>query len=547
MKISGSMKANGTLKGLRMLLASNINIGIREMEEGGDAVKRHLLKKLKVKEEELISFRILRESIDARKKPDIYINMSILASVRNEDRVLKKAGKDVARHYREEYEEVIPGKKKLRERPVVVGFGPAGMFCALILSEAGLKPLVIERGSSVEKRTRDVEDFWRTGVLNTSSNVQFGEGGAGTFSDGKLTTRIKDMRIEKILNILKDSGAPEDILFKSKPHVGTDILKGAVMNIRKRIISLGGEIRFDSLMEDITVRNGKVTAVTVNGDTLPAEAVIIAPGHSARDTYRMLFDKGVMMESKSFAVGFRVEHLREEIDKNQFGGIESPYLKSSEYTLTAKTSTGRGVYSFCMCPGGLVVNSSSEEGHLCVNGMSYHARDKINSNSAIVSTVGPMDFGNHPLDGIKFQEEHERKAYILGGGNFNAPVMNTSDFLTGNSPEELKRVMPTVKPGYKITDLKIIYSEDINKSIKEAMTTFGRKIKGFDTDGIFTGIETRTSSPLRILRNENHESVNIKGIYPAGEGAGYAGGIMSAAVDGIKAAEMIIREFGSLE
>jgi len=429
--------------------------------------------------------------------------------------------------------------------------GPAGMFAGLILARNGYKPIIIERGQNIDDRTKIVESFWRTGKLDTESNVQFGEGGAGTFSDGKLMTRIKDYRCDYVLEELINAGAQSEIIYKSKPHIGTDVLKKVVKNIRETIIGLGGEIRFNSKLEDIIVKNSKLKGVIINGETLPCEALILAIGHSSRDTYEMLYKNNVFMIQKPFAIGVRVEHNQKMINKNQYGKFaEHPRLKAAEYKLTyTSKELNRSVYSFCMCPGGKVVAAASENGRLVVNGMSYSARDGENSNSAIVVSVGPDDFeGNSPLAGIEFQRRYEELAFKIAGGNYFAPVQLVEDFLNDRVSKNIGNVKPTYMPGYEFCDLKMCLPECVVKSLKEAFVKFDKKIEGFaGKDSIFTGIETRTSSPIRIQRNDNMQSVSVMGLYTAGEGAGYAGGIVSAAVDGIKVAESIIKEWNYLK
>lgn len=529
-----------------MLLVRNIRLNIKEIEDK-DAIKRKVIKKLRINSSDLKGFRIVKESVDARKKPDIYITFTLLVEVNDEIRVIEKSIEDVSIYMEEVIEPVKRGNEELKERPLIVGFGPAGLFCALTLAEGGLNPIVIEMGEDVDKRTETVDDFWKSGKLNLKSNVQFGEGGAGTFSDGKLTTRIKDHRIDKVLDVFIEEGADEEIKYRSKPHVGTDVLKGIVKNIRKRIIKLGGEVRFNSRLEEIISENGKILGAFVEGERINCSVLVLCLGHSSRDTYSMLFNKGVKLESKSFALGFRVEHLQEKMDRAQYGDIVSSYLRASEYSLATRTSVGRGVYSFCMCPGGFVVNSSSEDGMLCINGMSYHARDGKNANSAIVTTVGPEDYGFHPLDGVAFQREMEKKAFILGGSNNYAPCQTVEDFLSKKKSSNINSVKPSVKPGFKLEELHNFYPYNLGDAIEEGMRIFGRRIKGFDKEGIFTGIETRTSAPLRIVRKDNYESISHGGLYPCGEGAGYAGGIMSAAVDGIKVAESILGKYSKLK
>lgn len=529
-----------------MLSVRDIKLHISETEQEEEALKKELLSRLGVKAEELKSFRILKESVDARKKGDIYFNYQLLAELRDEEGYLSSRGgtEGVSLHYSEEAVRVSPGSEPLAGRIVVVGFGPAGIFSALTLARAGYRPLVVERGSSVEERTRKVEDFWAGGRLDAESNVQFGEGGAGTFSDGKLTTRIKDPRVDTVIKSFIRAGAPRDISYLNKPHVGTDLLKGVVRNIRKEIIALGGEVRFGSKLEELDSQGGRVTRVRIGDEWVETSAVILAIGHSARDSYAMLKEGGVAMEAKAFAVGLRAEHLQRELDEVQYGPWAShPKLKASEYSLAARTSSGRGVYSFCMCPGGRVVNSSSEEGRLCVNGMSFHARDLANANAAIVVSVTPEDFGREALDGIAFQRDLEEKAYAMGGGSWRAPVQLASDYLKGRGSRSLKNVMPSVGPDFTLAPVHELLPAPVTESLKEGLTIFGRRIRGFDRSGVLTGVETRTSAPVRILRGSDHQSLSHQGLYPTGEGAGYAGGIVSAAVDGIKAAEAVIGRF----
>jgi len=440
----------------------------------------------------------------------------------------------------------LKGRNGFEKRPVVVGFGPAGMFCALALAEAGARPIVLERGEDVDARTKSVERFWQTGELNSESNVQFGEGGAGTFSDGKLTTRIKNERCGYVLKKLIEAGAPEEISYVHNPHIGTDVLKDVVKKIRKQIIELGGEVRFSSKVTDIEIENNELRAVIVNDkEKIECNYAAFALGHSARDTFYMLHDRGVAMEQKPFAVGARIEHKQAVINKAQYGdeGV-ADILGPAEYKLTYTTEKGRGVYTFCMCPGGHVVAAASEEGLLAVNGMSYHARDGENSNSAVLVQVSPSDFGSdHPLAGVEFQREIERKAFEKGGGRYTAPCQRVGSFL---GKEGDVGVSATYRPSVKECDLKEVLPEFVVESIKEALPVFGRRIGGFDApEAILTAPESRSSSPVRLLRDaEKGDSISIKGIFPSGEGAGYAGGIMSAAVDGIMTAEKVIKANG---
>ncbi|NLK93870.1 MAG: FAD-dependent oxidoreductase [Clostridiales bacterium] len=521
---------------------NNISLNI---EEPKDILKEKVAKKLKIKKEDIINFKIIRESIDARKKDNINFIYTVQIETLFEDKILLK-NKDVV-IVQEEKEEILPGNKLLTSRPIVIGFGPAGIFAALTLARKGYAPIVYERGEDVDNRTKTVESFWAgKSKLNLESNVQFGEGGAGAFSDGKLTTRIKDNRCLDVLETFVKAGAPEEIIYEGKPHVGTDLLKGVVKNIREEIKALGGEVHFNSKLEKINIRDKKLSSIIVNGNEIPCEALILAIGHSSRDTYEMLWNEGVFMESKAFAIGVRVEHPQELINRSQYGKYANhPRLKAADYRLATQSSTGRGVYSFCMCPGGVVVAAASEEERLVTNGMSYHARDLENANSALVVTVGPKDFGeNTPLSGMEFQRHYESLAYKLGGGDYKAPVQLIGDFLNDRKSNKIGSVKPSYMPGYELEELKKALPSFVVDSLKEGISIFDKKINGYGMDdGVLTGIETRTSAPVRITRNSNLESIDVKGIYPSGEGAGFAGGIISAAVDGIKVAENIIKEY----
>ncbi|NFM16527.1 hypothetical protein FDB88_04725 [Clostridium sporogenes] len=532
-------------------MSLRINNLTLEIDEDLSLLRNKVCKKLNISSKYIKDFKILRESIDARRN-SIKFNYSVEVFCEDEKRIVKNI-KDKSITFQDgEYEEkIVFGTKNMKERPVIVGMGPAGMFAGLMLAKNGYRPIVIERGEAIEKRSKTVERFWTTGVLDIESNVQFGEGGAGTFSDGKLTTRIKDKRCSFILEEMVKAGAPKEIIYSGKPHIGTDILKNVVKNIRNTINSLGGEIRFNSKLENVIIKDGKVNAIIVNKEEIPCENLILAIGHSSRETYEMLYKNNIFMESKAFAIGVRVEHLREMIDKNQYGKYAGhPRLKAADYRLTHSTkNTNRAVYSFCMCPGGEVVAASSEDGLLVTNGMSYYSRNKDNSNSAIVVSVTPEDFeGNTPLKGMEFQRHYERLAYKLGGENYNAPVQLVEDFLKDKNSSKLGAVKPSYKPGYEFKNISKCLPNYVVDSLKEGFSSFDNKIKGFaSNDAILTGIETRTSAPVRITRNENLESISLKGLYPAGEGAGYAGGIISAAVDGVKVAENIIKTYSSLK
>lgn len=542
-----------------MIKISNIKMPISHTKEDLEVKAAGLLH---IKRDDIRICRIVKKSTDARKKPDIYFiyTLDIELKKQNEEAVLhhlhakqktdRKTNVQITIANETSYYFPVSGTLSAQTRPVVIGSGPAGLFCAYFLTKCGLCPIVLERGKNVEERMKDVEAFWENGVLKPESNVQFGEGGAGTFSDGKLNTLIKDKngRNKEVLRIFVQAGAPEEILYEAKPHIGTDVLRKVVKNIRNEIINGGGEIRFESKVTDIVIQDNRITEVVINDkEHLPADIVILAIGHSARDTFRMLYEHQIPMNAKPFAVGLRVEHPRRMINRIQYGAEESPYLHTADYKLTAQTTNGRGVYSFCMCPGGYVVNASSEEGRLAVNGMSYHGRSGDNSNSAVIVTVTPEDFESiHPLAGITFQRKLEEKAYHIGTGC--VPVETYGDFrqaLTGQEQKEsvirqtYPDFLPAIKGGYHFAAVHDILPEALGRSFVEGMDKFGQIMPGFSDSAVYiSGIESRTSSPVKIPRDETGESA-LKGLYPCGEGAGYAGGITSAAMDGILIAEKI--------
>lgn len=531
-----------------MLRVSNLKLSI---DEDVSILKKLILNKLKIKENDLIKYYIYKESIDARKKGRIDFVYTVDVEVRNEKSITNKKVKDVVKITENKYVGVEVGSEKLKNRPVIVGSGPAGLFAALLLAQKGYNPLLLERGLDVDKRTEDINNFWEKSKFKPNSNVQFGEGGAGTFSDGKLTTRIKDIRCRKVLEELVNFGSPEEILYSHKPHVGTDILKDVVKNIRNEIIRLGGEVRFDSKVTDISIENEVIKSVTINEkEKIDTDVVILAIGHSARDTYEMLYERGVKIIQKPFAIGARIEHPQELINKSQYKEFYNhPRLGAADYRLIEHTSNGRTAYTFCMCPGGSVIASASNEGEVVTNGMSEHARDKDNANSAFLVNVVPEDFGSeHPLAGVHFQQKYERLAFELGGRNYNAPIQLVGDFLEGRVSTEIGSVEPSYKPGYKFVDLGQCLPDFVVETMKEALVGFDRKIKGFAMkDAVLTGVETRSSAPIRIVRDEESlQSINTKNLYPCGEGAGYAGGIVTAAVDGIKCAEKIIQHYCNL-
>ncbi|MCF0154696.1 MAG: hypothetical protein HUJ84_03050 [Veillonella sp.] len=501
---------------------------------------------------------VVRRAVDARKKPNIVFVYTLLLDVHNEEAILRKykQDKDISQIQPEEPAAIVHGQKKLAHRPVVMGFGPAGMMAAFYLAREGYRPLVLERGQDVDTRTLDVETFWKGGTFKAESNVQFGEGGAGTFSDGKLTTRVTHPRLHEISQYFVEHGAPEEILYKHKPHVGTDILRGMVKSMRQQIIAWGGEVRFGAKITDFVIENGALQGVVVNGEeTIPTEVVISGIGHSARDTYEMMYKRQVDMSPKPFAIGVRIEHDQALIDASQYGVEPGELgLGAAEYSLKYHDpDTGRAAYSFCMCPGGQVVASASEEGGVVTNGMSLYARDSGVANSAIVVSVGPDDFGSHPLDGVAFQREWERKAFELGGRNYGAPIQTVGDFLgRSNNTEEVlaEKVDNAYGKAYSYApkvvpaDMHACLPDYVTSVLEKALPYWGRRIKGFDGDRVcMTGVETRTSAPLRIARDENRISPSLKGLYPVGEGAGYAGGIMSAALDGAETAIMMMATY----
>ncbi|ELK5317711.1 NAD(P)/FAD-dependent oxidoreductase [Vibrio vulnificus] len=516
-------------------------------EEG--ALLEAITAKLGIPSEQVLSFSMFRRGYDARKKTNIQLIYTLDIEVANQDKLLAKFSKDP--HVREtpdmEYKYVAQAPANLTERPIVIGFGPCGLFAGLVLAQMGFNPIIVERGKEVRERTKDTFGFWRKRTLNPESNVQFGEGGAGTFSDGKLYSQVKDPNFygRKVITEFVAAGAPEEILYVSKPHIGTFKLVTMIEKMRAKILELGGEIRFSTRVDDIHMEDGQITGVTLsNGEELKSRHVVLAVGHSARDTFEMLHDRGVYMEAKPFSVGFRIEHKQSMIDEARFGSnAGNPILGAADYKLVHHCKNGRTVYSFCMCPGGTVVAATSEEGRVVTNGMSQYSRAERNANSAIVVGISPeIDYPGDPLAGIRFQRELESNAYRLGGENYDAPAQKIGDFLKGRDPSALGDVEPSFTPGIKLTDLEKALPSFAIEAIREAIPAFDRKIKGFASeDGLLTGVETRTSSPVCIKRDKEYQSVNLKGFYPAGEGAGYAGGILSAGIDGIKVAEAVAR------
>ncbi|AIW20836.1 hypothetical protein TW78_18380 [Vibrio coralliilyticus] len=529
-----------------MIRLTEIKLPLDHEEE---ALIAAITKKLGISEDQVISFNVFRRGYDARKKTNILLIYTLDVVVENDEPLLVKFADDP--HVKQtpdmEYKFVAKAPENITERPVVIGFGPCGLFAALILAQSGFKPIVVERGKEVRERTKDTFGFWRKRTLNTESNVQFGEGGAGTFSDGKLYSQVKDPNFygRKVITEFVEAGAPEEILYVSKPHIGTFKLVTMIEKMRAKIIELGGEIRFSTRVDDIHMDGEQITGLTLsNGEEIQSRYVVLAVGHSARDTFEMLHERGVYMEAKPFSVGFRVEHKQSMIDEARFGpNAGNPILGAADYKLVHHCKNGRTVYSFCMCPGGTVVAATSEEGRVVTNGMSQYSRSERNANSAIVVGIDPeRDYPGDPLAGIRFQRELESGAYVLGGENYDAPAQKIGDFLKGRDPSEIGDVQPSFTPGIHLTDISKALPDFAIEAIREAIPAFDKKIKGFASeDGLLTGVETRTSSPVCIKRGKDFQSINLKGFFPAGEGAGYAGGILSAGIDGIKVAEALAK------
>ncbi|OGB27554.1 MAG: hypothetical protein A3I66_06670 [Burkholderiales bacterium RIFCSPLOWO2_02_FULL_57_36] len=510
------------------------------------AIKDAIIARLGISADDLLGYSIFRRSYDARKKTAIVLIYALDVETRNEAALLQRLKGDryVAPSPDTSYKFVAKAPVSLAQRPVVIGTGPCGIFAGLILAQMGFRPIILERGKAVRERTKDTWALWRKGELDPESNVQFGEGGAGTFSDGKLYSQIKDPKHygRKVLTEFVKADAPPEILYVSKPHIGTFRLVKMVEQMRATIEALGGEFRFQSKVDDIDIKNGQVRGVVLaSGETIATEHVVLAIGHSARDTFQMLYDRGVYVEAKPFSIGFRIEHPQSLIDRCRFGpNAGNPILGAADYKLVHHCSNGRSVYSFCMCPGGTVVAATSEPGRVVTNGMSQYSRNERNANSGIVIGITPADYPGSPLAGIAFQQHWESRAFELGGGNYHAPGQLVGDFIADQASTEFGSVLPSYKPGVRLGNLNPSLPDYAIAAIREALPAFDKQIKGFAMhDAVLTGVETRTSSPIRIKRNANFESINIKGLFPAGEGAGYAGGILSAAVDGIKVAEAV--------
>ncbi len=513
-----------------MIQISGIKISINAKEEALElAIKKHL----RLKDD--FSFKIVKRSLDARKKDNILFVYNVVLALPHEKKLMQLKIKNVT-----VFEEPAYGVIKCNtlEKVAVIGYGPAGMLASLCLAESGVDVTVFERGETVDERVLSVDKFFDTKELNVNSNVQFGEGGAGTFSDGKLTSRSKNVRNIKLFNELVEAGAPDDILFVNNPHVGTDILRGVVKNIRKKYTNLGGKINFNTNVKELIIKDD-VAVGLVTDEELYFDHIILAIGHSSRDTFRKLYDQGVSMAQKDFAVGFRIEHPQVEINKSQYGKeFNNPRLGSAEYKLVNQ-SGGRGVYTFCMCPGGIVIPSQSTKDTIVVNGMSNHSRALTNANSAILVSVSSADYGSDVFSGVEFQEKIEALAFKLGGSDYSAPVQTLKGFIDDES-YELGNIIPSYPIGYKLANLREVFSDEINNALIESFGKFNNRLKGFSGEAVLTGVESRSSSPVRILRDKYTLESNIKNLYPVGEGCGYAGGIVSAAVDGIKVSEIII-------
>ncbi len=524
-----------------MIIVNNIKLDIAD--DKNEAIKK-AIKMLAVNKSEIKTAKIRKVSTDARKKTEIKFVCSVVIELLNEDLENKFINKssDIIIKKKTEIEFLI-GKENLEAKPVIAGLGPAGLFAGLVLAKMGFCPIILEQGDDIDTRKKKVEHFEKNRELDIKSNIQFGEGGAGTFSDGKLTTRIGDERCEYILKILNEFGAPEEILYKAKPHIGTDLLTDIIKNIREEIIKLGGEVLFNTKLIDINITNNTLSSVVTNKGEIQTNNLILATGHSARDMFFMLKEKEAQMSVKPFSVGLRIEHLQSEIDKSLYHSLAGhENLEVGEYQL-ANTKGDRGVYTFCMCPGGSVVAAASEENSVVVNGMSLHARDGKNANSAIVVSVNEKDFDNDFTKAIEFQRSLEKAAFIAGGKNYNAPAQTIGNFLNNKNGMDIKSVQPSYPIGVTDADFNKILPDFVSKNIKESLLVFDRKIKGFaKEDSVLTGVETRTSSPVRIFRNDEYQS-NIKGLYPCGEGAGFAGGIMSSAVDGVRIAQFISSKY----
>lgn len=535
-----------------MIRIQQLKMPLAHSEE--DLLKK-TAKKLKIQGREILSLQIIRQSIDARQKPDLKYVYTIDIEIENEGKILKKVNdKNIMLTKKQKYYFPAPGQKQLTHRPVIIGSGPAGLFCAYMLASNGYNPIIIERGDDANTRKEKVDNFWKYGILDTESNVQFGEGGAGTFSDGKLNTSVKDPagRNHRVLELLVEAGAPAEILYQQKPHLGTDLLIDVIQTLRAQITDMGGEFHFRSQLTEIETVGNTIKAIKLkDGSVRAVDVLVCAIGHSARDTFEMLHGAGVSMSAKAFAVGVRIEHPQSMINQSQYGLSEVKELGAASYKLTHQLPSGRGIYSFCMCPGGYVVNASSEEQQLAVNGMSYHGRNSANANSAMIVTITPNDYSSYAgidtpeaLSGIAYQRHLEKAAFSLADGK--VPIQLFEDFAKNQTSKNLGDIHPCTKGEWEFANLRQCLPESISSALQEGITKLNHKISGFARpDCILSGVESRTSSPVRIFRTDEFEG-NIKGFYPCGEGAGYAGGITSAAIDGIKIAEAIGRVYKNI-
>ncbi|MFA5917472.1 MAG: NAD(P)/FAD-dependent oxidoreductase [Candidatus Gracilibacteria bacterium] len=530
------------------------------LNENENLLSEKIVIVLGIKKEDLLDYKILKKAIDSRNKRNILFVYSVGVNIKDEEKYFQDLDKlseqiksNIKKHKIRIEEEFVYEIKKVSNKPknppIIIGSGPAGLFCALVLAEAGMNPIIVERGKKVDERIKDVELFSSTGLLNNNSNIQFGEGGAGTFSDGKLYTLVNDRRSKYIFEEFVKAGAPPEIIYDAKPHIGTDKLRVLVKNLRNKIISLGGTFRFETCLTDIEIVENEIKSITLNNqEKLETSELVLAIGHSARDTLEMLYNRGVEMKAKPFAMGVRIEHDANLINKSQYGEYyNNKKLGTARYKLVTHNEKERSVYTFCMCPGGFVVPASSEENRLCINGMSEYAQDSGISNSALLIPVNPVDFGStHPLAGIEFQRFWEEKAFIQGGSDYKAPAQLVGDFLAKRPSKSIGKIVSTYKPGIKLTSLDECLPEFITKALRIALPELDKKIRGFaSNDAILTAIEARSSSVVRFTRDDNCES-NIAGIYPAGEGAGYAGGITSSAIDGLRVGESLIAKYSSI-
>lgn len=532
-----------------MLRITNLKLNLDDAIDYASEIanlRKLVVSRYHIESNNLLLLRIFKKAIDARRKNNIHFVYSVDIELGNEKGILKKNLKNISASPDMKYRDVSKGDIDIFNPPVIIGFGPSGIFSALLLSRRGYNPIVLERGLDVVNRTKEWNDFLEKRVFKENASILFGEGGAGTFSDGKLTTMVNDLRCRFVLEELVKAGAHPEIMYINRPHIGTDQLKKVIKNIREEIIHNGGIIRFGAKVTDFEIEDNKIKAVIVNDiERIPTEICLLGIGHSARDTFKLLLDKNVEISPKPFSMGVRIEHLQETINKSQYGEVyKHPALKPADYKLSYHSENGRSAYTFCMCPGGYVVNATSEENSVVTNGMSYSKRDGLNANSALLVNVTPNDFkSDNVLEGCEFQRKIEKLAFKKANQNYNLPIQLVGDFLSNKPSTKIGKVIPTVKPGYEFIELKDLFPEFITNTLKEAILYFDKKIKGFaDKDAILTAPETRSSSPIRIHRNEEFVS-NIKGLYPMGEGAGYAGGIMTSAVDGMKAAEKVIEKY----